>query len=171
MIVLPRVAWATKPLVTTRRLDHAVVCDGIVGRIVQIVRPLVDFVRPGLHACLGPLTVRLNTHHTVGDQDSHHFGLRNSGKILGDNEVDGVINVGQAISRMMFHEDTSVRANRLNVLPCCCDILGSTVEPVNQESVCRSKCRCQSALAATEVDNHAALDARGCQDLLRHLFW
>ena len=51
------------------------------------------------------------------------------------------------------------------MLPRRLDVRGVGVESVDEEAVVGLQRRRESAVAAADVDDHAALDAGGCQDL------
>ena len=49
VVVMAQVIRRTDPLIMLRRPDHGVLRDRVVIRAVQVVRPVVDLLRPRLH--------------------------------------------------------------------------------------------------------------------------
>ena len=97
------------PLDVKRRAGDAVVGDGIVVRPVQVVRPLVDVFWPRLDG-LGPAAVLPHVCHTVGREDAHHLGHRRITEILGDDEIDQIIDVRQRPAPPQLHRHLAIQS-------------------------------------------------------------
>ena len=86
-------ARTADPLQVLRRPDDRIVGHGVVSRVVQVMGPVVDAVPPRLDRLL-PADQR----GTFGDEHAHDLGHRNVAEILGHDQVDQVVHVGQAFA-------------------------------------------------------------------------
>ena len=98
VVVVPRPGRTAGPLQVPRRADLRVVGHGIVARIVQVVRPLVDLPRTRLHDLLSTRR-RLHVGHAVGRQHAHHFVPATSPGVLDHEQVHEVVDVRQSPAR------------------------------------------------------------------------
>ncbi len=146
------------PLQRARRVNPLVVCHGIVAGVVEEVRPLINVLRTRLHRLLAG-----DKRDAAGREYPHHFVHRNDAGLFRHNQVHEVVRVWQHSTTPTLHADRPVQAERLNVLARCRHVL---VEAVNDEAVVDAQ-RCGGlAIAAADVNNEAAFDATGLDDVI-----
>ncbi|NIO07201.1 MAG: hypothetical protein GTO40_04080, partial [Deltaproteobacteria bacterium] len=85
-----------RPLEMSRRADDEVVRHGIATGIVEMMRPLIDCIRPRLDGFFPFVRVpRLDVRHAVGGEDAQAFFHRYPAKVLNDEQIHKVLGVGQ----------------------------------------------------------------------------
>ena len=103
---------------------------------------------------------------TPPGQSTRRISVLVNGPLTTDHQqVDEVVDVGQAPAVPRRDGDLAVQAQRLDVLARRLDVRRVGVEAVDEEAVVGPQRRRESAVAAADVDDHAALDAGGCQNL------
>ena len=69
------------------RADDRVVADRIVARVVEVVRPVVEFLGPWLDGS-APISTALDVGNTAGPQHSHQFIGRDVAEVFTDQQRD-----------------------------------------------------------------------------------
>jgi len=164
MVAAPE--WRGQPLHVPGRPGDGVLRHGIAAGVVQVVRPLVDLVRTGLDR-LRPRAALLDVGHAVGREDPHHLGHADRAEVPGDEKVDEVVDVRQARARPPLDRHLAGQAERLDVPAGLLDVRLVGIEAVDEIGIARAECGRQFAVAAADVDDQAAGDACGVQDLFR----
>jgi len=159
-VVAATVQRIALPLEAARRADAPVSGYGVVIRAVQVVRPFVDCLRPGLDGLLAA-----DERHAKRRQNTHHVSHRHSAQVLGHHEVHEVSCVRQPLAREAIDRDRPVQPLGADVPAGVRDVGGVGVEAVHEIGVARAQGRRQSPVAATQVDHQPAFDARRRQDL------
>ena len=153
-----------RPLHVARRSGTRIVGHGVAGGVVQEVRPLVDLLGPGLDR-FRPTAVFPNVRHATRGQHPQHFVCRNIEPLLGHQEADEVVDVGQSLAARTVGRDLAVEAQRPDVPAGPLDVFRRGIQTVNQITVAGAKRGGQLPVAAAEVHNQAASDSHRVEDL------
>ena len=81
MIVASRPSRASDPLILLWRTDDRIFRHGVVACAVQVVRPLVNFLRTRFDGFL-PLAILSDIGDPLGTKDPRHFGRRHIAEIV-----------------------------------------------------------------------------------------
>jgi hypothetical protein len=130
------------------------------------VRPLVYLLRPSLNLLL-PAALRLDVCHALGYQDAHDLGIRYRAKVLGNDKVDRVVDVGQPVAVEVFDRHLAVQAERADVGTRLIDVLDTSIEAVHEITVAGAQSGGELAVTAPNVNDEAALDVGSGQDAAR----
>ena len=165
-VVMPRPARAAHPLQPLRRADDAVLRGRVAFRVVEVMRPLVEAGVLGLHGLL-PLATLLHHRDAVGHQRAHDLDHRHAAGLLGDEEVHRVVHVGEQRAVELVDADRAVAASGGDGVARGGDFRRVWVEALHLVTVIRPQCGGELAIPHPEVDDDAALDAGGGEDLPR----
>ena len=162
VVVASRPGGVAHPLHVDRRRDDRIARDRVVRRVVHVVRPLVDLLRPRLDRP-GPPAVLLDVRHAVGAQDSHDFRHGDLARVFRDDEVDQVVGVRQPLAAEPIHRHLAVQAELADVLAGPGRVRRVGVQTVHQVAVVCAQRRRQLPVPAAEVHDQSAAHARGVE--------
>ena len=163
MFVAPRPARAADPLHPPGWTDRRIVGYGITGGVVQIMRPVVQFLRTrldGFPPCAGLFDIG----RAVGNQDPHDFAHGDSIEVFRDNEVDEVVDIRESIVAQSINRDLAVKIAREDMFASFLNILFIFIQTVHLGALVRAQCGGQTAIPTRDVDNEAPLDTCRIQD-------
>jgi hypothetical protein len=166
VIVVPGPARVAQPLIAPRRADHRIMRHRITGRIVEEVRPLVDLSRPRLDR-FRPRLALLDVRHAIGRQDAQHLRHRDLARLLGDDQVGEVVDVGQYVARQPVRRDGAIEPPRLDASPRLRHVRCLPVEALDEVALARVQSRRQRAVAAPEVHDEPSRYPSGFEYLRR----
>ncbi len=161
--MMPRPPRCAHPLETPGRANHRIVCHGVARRVVQVMRPLVNLVGARLEGSV-PGAGLLNVRHTVRAEDAQNLGGGDVAEVLGHKQVDEVIDVRQPLAAELVHRHGAVDAERPDVRARLGDVLRAGVQAVDEVGVAGAEGGGQSAVAAAQVHDEAALGPRRVED-------
>ena len=168
VIMLPRPFGRAHPLNPSRRTDNRVIGNGIIRRIVQIMRPLVNIRRPRLDRFdpaanpvtdIGDAIGPENTQHLI--EIKRHRGYR----LLGYEQRRKVLYVRKCRAAELFGCDVAIQTQRLYMCPGSGNIRRTAVKTVYQEAVGVVDRSRKRPIAATVVNNKPPFDPRSLQNL------
>jgi hypothetical protein len=84
------------------------VSDGIVARVVQVVGPLINVVRPGLDG-LGPLARLAQIGDPLRSEHAQNLPLGYVCRSVDHHQIDEVVDVGQVLAVEAIDRDRTVR--------------------------------------------------------------
>jgi hypothetical protein len=133
---------------------------------VEVVRPLVDVRGPWLDG-LRPSAVTCHARDTTGHEDAHHLRGRDVDAALDHQQVHHVLGVRKARPPPARDRHRTVEPQGADAFARGGHVARVRVEAVDEVAVARAEEGGEPALAAPDVDDEAALDARVLQDILR----
>ena len=136
--------------------------------VVEVVGPVVDIVGPRSDG-FAPRAVAANVGHAAGAKDPHQLLLGDLSKILGDDQVHQVVDVGQMLPVKQFGRHSPAEVGRLNVRPGLGNIGRIGIESLDDKRTADPKGCGQTPVVAAELDYQATLDTGGFQDLVGRL--
>jgi len=139
---------------------HRVVRDGRALGVVEVVGPLVEFLRPGLDQFL-PGRALLDEGHAPRAQDTHHLGHRQAAGLLDDQDVHQVVDIGQVLAIEEVGADLARDAAREEKLARLADLCLVGVEALDDEGAAAPEFRGSFPISAAQVDDQAAREAGG----------
>ena len=164
LFVTASVFRITDPLHVLRQPDPCVLGNGVVVRPVQVVGPLVNLYGPRLGRLLPGLT-RLDTRHSAGRQHADHLFHGNIAEVLGDEEIDEVIRIGEIVLLPMADGCLTVQAIVLDMLSGFGRFASIAAKSVNNEAVVGGEIGHKRAATRSDMHDEPALDARVCRHL------
>ena len=165
-VVMPRPERAHEPLEVAGDADPPVARHRVAVGAVEPVSPLVHVCWPGLRA-RRPLAAPPDAGDAAGGEHPQDLVLGDARCIVHDDEIDQVVDVGQAPAVEGIHRHLPIEAERLDVLPGLLDLRTVGVQALNHTAIAGTQSRRHPAVAAAEMDDQPALDARGGEDLFR----
>ena len=138
---------------------------------MQVVRPVVDFLGPRLERLAPPRQGRprlcsLDVRHPVRAEHPQDLVHRHVAEVLGHDEVHQVVDVGQVDPVEAVGGDLAVEPDGLNVLTGLAHVLRVAVQPLHKIPAVGPQSGGQLSVAAAEVYDQPALDARFLKDCL-----
>ncbi|RKY06802.1 MAG: hypothetical protein DRP66_08065 [Planctomycetota bacterium] len=134
--------------------------DGVVGRIVHIVRPLVNVVGPGLDRSR-PAALLFDAGDAIRGKYAENLIFWNIQRRFYHEQIDEVVVVGQGLSAELFNRYRSIQTERFDMLSCLLDIVCVCIQAVNHVAVVYMQGGGELSVAAADVDNQAALNTAG----------
>ena len=95
----------------------------------------------------------------VGYESPHHFLRLHRALILGDQQVDEVVGIGQPFAVKLQDRYPPIELQRADVLPGLLDACRVRMETLNQATPTSTQGHSQPAVTATKVDDEPAADA------------
>ena len=155
---MPAPARAADPLQPPRWTDDRVSRHRIAGRIVHVMRPLVDVGRPGLDR-RGPLVAAFDVGNAVRRQHAKQLIHGSRTEVLGDDEIHEIVDQRQVPAVELLDRRLAVKPERADMLPGFVHALCISVEAEHQVAVVGPQGGRQLAVTAAEVNDQAAPDA------------
>jgi len=145
------------PLHVAGRADEGIVGHGVIGGVVEEVRPGLDGggPRPG-----GP-----DVRRAARRQDAPHLVHGGLAEVFRHEEVDEVVGVGQALAGPMLDRHLAVESEVADVLAGRGKVGGVAGQAMHEVSVIGAQGGREFPVAAAEMHDQAALDAGGFEDL------
>jgi hypothetical protein len=123
-------SWPGDPVDVLRRSDPGVGGHGVARGVVQVVGPIVD-IRGSRLDFLDELAVPLHIRHAAGPQHAHYFVDLHVAQVVGNQQRDQVLGIGQRAAVELVGRNGTVKAERLNVLARLPNVGGIGIEPLD----------------------------------------
>ena len=161
--MVPGPARAADPLQMLRRPDHRVMRNRVAAGAVHEMRPFIDILRTWLDGFL-PFSRDLCIDNTTGHKDAQRLLHADPCKILGHEEIDEIVDIGQPLTVKPVHRDISINPQRLDMAPGNSDIIPIPVESVHLVARTFAKRSRQLPIAASKMNNEPPIDTCGFND-------
>ena len=166
MVMIPRPLRQPGPLQMVRKRNRLIMRDGVITRIVQIVRPLVRPSRGGLNE-LRPPACPADHRNAAGDKHTHHLISRHGTETASNDKIHHIVDIRKAPAVKAVNADLAVITGLLDKLPrplhvACISIQtmhNKTIagpQPVRQPPITTADMNDQSALNTALFNNFAA---------------
>ena len=153
------------PLEAAGRPSLLVTGDGVIGGIVKKVRPVVDIRWPGLDGFF-PVAALLDIGDAAGTQDSHYLiGIDLAG-IFGYDKIDEIVDIRQQGACKRVNRNLAADTAGANIFPSLADHFSVHIEAMDEKTIIFQQFRGQGAIAASEMNDQAALDVGRVEDPL-----
>ena len=162
-VMVASVTWATHPLHAARWPHDFIVGHGVVGRVVQVVRPMVNVVRPRFDS-LRPFAVTADERDALRAEHTHHLSHGGGVKLVSNDQIDEVVHVWQVFAVPALDRNFTVEAQRLNVSTGRCHVLSLGIEAVDTVTGIGSQRGGESTVAATDVNDQPPVHAAFGED-------
>jgi hypothetical protein len=137
---------------------------GVIGRIIQVMGPFIDFFRPGFYPCL-PSPVLFHAGYSPGGKDTHDLFIRYLFLVFNDNKIYQVVDIRKVVP--LPGNDRNLTAKTLvpEIFPDLRQILLVTGKTLHKITVAGPQCSRKTSVFTSNVYDQSALDVGLFKDL------
>ena len=149
---------AAVPLQAARRVDNRIARHSVIIRLVHIVCPFVDLVRPRLDGP-GPLARVFDIGDAPGTEHPHNLLHRHIAQILSHKQVYEIVDIGQMSTVERISRDDAIKPPRLDLSANTIHIAGIRIQTVHQIALAGVELGRLHPITTAEMNDEAATNS------------